>query len=291
MTDTLTIRRVSASPQAYIPLEVLRSGTPTYAKLVDISKCIGCKGCEVACKEWNDLGIEPTANFGSYQSHQDLSPNTWLLMRFNEVEIDGSLNWLIKKDACLHCEDPGCLFACPAPGAIVQYTNGIVDFNQENCIGCQYCVSGCPFDIPRFDPNTRKVSKCNMCVDRVESGLEPACVKTCPTNAISWGSKSDMLALAEQKIETLRKRGYEKASVYNPAGVGGTHMMYVVPHGDHLEDYSLPSDPTASPAPMTALGFLKRVGAYLMGFGLLGTLVHFLAYGPERLDEHEEPRA
>ena len=164
MADTLAIRRVSASPNAYIPISALRSGGPTYAKLVDIGACIGCKGCEVACKEWNDLGVEPTANFGSYQSHRDLSPKTWLLMRFNEVEIDGNLNWLIKKDACLHCEDPGCLFACPAPGAIVQYTNGIVDFNQENCIGCQYCVTGCPFDIPRFDASTRKVSKCNMCV-------------------------------------------------------------------------------------------------------------------------------
>ena len=288
MADTLSIRRVSASPDAYIPIDALRSGGPTYAKLVDIGACIGCKGCEVACKEWNDLGVEPTANFGSYQSHKDLSPKTWLLMRFNEVEIDGNLNWLIKKDACLHCEDPGCLFACPAPGAIVQYTNGIVDFNQENCIGCQYCVTGCPFDIPRFDVHTRKVSKCNMCVDRVEAGLEPACVKTCPTNAISWGSKDDMLALADRKVETLNARGYDNAAVYNPAGVGGTHMMYVVPHGDRLDDYSLPTDPTASPMPMTGLGFLKRIGAYLMGFGVLGVVGHFLRYGPERLEEHEE---
>ena len=285
MTDTLTIRRVSATPDAFIPMEALRSDGPTYSKLVDISKCIGCKGCEVACKEWNDLGVEPTVNFGSIQSHQDLSPKTWLLMRFNEVEIEGNLNWLIKKDACLHCEEPGCLYACPAPGAIVQYTNGIVDFNQEQCIGCQYCVTGCPFDIPRFDADTRKVSKCNMCIDRVESGLEPACVKTCPTNAISWGSKEDMLALADQKVETLHSRGYENASVYNPAGVGGTHMMYVVPHGDRLDDYNLPSDPTASPAPMTALGFLKRIGAYLLSFTVIGALVHFLAYGPERLEE------
>ena len=76
-------------------------------------------------------------------------------MRFNEIEVDGNVQWLIKKDACLHCEEPGCLFACPAPGAIVQYTNGIVDFNQDNCIGCQYCVTGCPFDIPRYDASTK----------------------------------------------------------------------------------------------------------------------------------------
>ena len=85
MPDTLSIKRISASPSALIPLESLRSGGPVYSKLVDISKCIGCKGCEVACKEWNDLKVEQTSNFGSIQSHQDLSPNTWLLMRFNEV--------------------------------------------------------------------------------------------------------------------------------------------------------------------------------------------------------------
>ena len=285
MPDTLSIKRVSASPSAMIPLDSLRSSGPVYSKLVDISKCIGCKGCEVACKEWNELKVEPTANFGSYQSHKDLSPNTWLLMRFNEIEVEGNLQWLIKKDACLHCEEPGCLYACPAPGAIVQYTNGIVDFNQENCIGCQYCVTGCPFDIPRFDKATRTVSKCNMCIDRVEAGLEPACVKTCPTNAISWGSKADMLALAARKIETLNARGYANAAVYNPAGVGGTHMMYVVPHGDRLEDYQLPSNPTASPAPLTALGFAKRLGAYLLGFSVVGAFVHLLSFGQENVDE------
>ena len=232
MASTLEIKRISAS---VVPKSVaaLRSG-PVYAKLVDISRCIGCKGCEVACKEWNDLKVEPTTNFGSFQSHKDLSPNTWLLMRFNEVEVKGQLNWFIKKDACLHCEEPGCLYACPSPGAIVQYQNGIVDFNQENCIGCQYCVTGCPFDIPRFDKGTKKVYKCNMCIDRVEVGLEPACVKTCPTNAISWGSQEDMVSLANQKVETLKRRGYSNAVVYNPAGVGGTHMMYVVPHGDQF---------------------------------------------------------
>ena len=155
MSNALAIKRISATPT---PPPTIRS-SPEYAKLVDIARCIGCKGCEVACKEWNELKVEPTVNFGSYQSHQDLSPDTWLLMRFNETEVDGNLQWLIKKDACLHCEEPGCLYACPAPGAIVQYENGIVDFNQENCIGCQYCVTGCPFDIPRFDKTTKKVHR------------------------------------------------------------------------------------------------------------------------------------
>ena len=281
MPDTLSIKRISATPSALIPLASLRSGGPVYSKLVDISKCIGCKGCEVACKEWNDLKVEQTENFGSFQSHKDLSSNTWLLMRFNEVDDGDDLSWMIKKDACLHCEEPGCLFACPAPGAIVQYQNGIVDFNQDNCIGCQYCVSGCPFDIPRFDKETKTVAKCNMCIDRVEVGLEPACVKTCPTNAIEWGIKEDMLALADKKLDRLRERGYEHASLYNPGGVGGTHMMYVVPHGDQLGEYDLPADPTASPGALAALGGLRKLGASALGLGILATALHYLGFGPQ----------
>lgn len=281
----LAIKRISATPEALSP--GIRS-SPEYAKLVDISRCIGCKGCEVACKEWNELRVEPTKNFGSYQSHEDLSPSTWLLMRFNEVEAQGHLRWLIKKDACLHCEEPGCLYACPAPGAIVQYDNGIVDFNQENCIGCQFCVAGCPFDIPRFNKETRKVYKCNMCIDRVEAGLEPACVKTCPTNAIAWGTKEDMRLLAKEKLETLKARGFPQAMLYDPPGVGGTHMMYVVPHGDRLADYDLPDDPVASPGPIQVLGTVKKLGSYLFGFGLLSAALHYLGVGPEAPDEESE---
>ena len=275
MANSLGIKRISATTS--VPAAI--GSGPVYAKLVDISRCIGCKGCEVACKEWNELKVEPTVNFGSYQSHEDLSPDTWLLMRFKETEVDGEFRWLIKKDACLHCAEPGCLEACPAPGAIVQYLNGIVDFNHDNCIGCQYCVSACPFDIPRFDRNTKKMYKCNMCVDRVEAGLEPACVKTCPTAAISWGSKEDMLSLADQKVEILHQRGFDQATLYNPAGVGGTHMMYVVPHGDRLSEYQLPENPVVSPTPLAALGLLRRIGAFLFGFGLLSTLLHLLAVG------------
>ena len=271
------------------PAPGIRSEGPEYAKLVDISRCIGCKGCEIACKEWNELGIEPTENFGSFQSHRDLSADTWLLMRFTEVEVGGDVAWFIKKDACLHCAEPGCLFACPAPGAIVQYENGIVDFNQANCIGCQLCVSGCPFDIPRFNQETRKVYKCNMCIDRVEAGLEPACAKTCPTNAISWGTKEDMVALGERKVEGLRARGLANAVLYNPPGVGGTHMMYVVPHGDQLDQYDLPADPTAGAGALAMLGTVRKLGASALGLGLLAAGLHYLGFGPQVPDEEKAP--
>jgi len=274
---TLSVKRISAGTS---PAPAIRS-SPEYAKLVDISRCIGCKGCEVACKEWNELAPEETSNFGSYQSHRDLTPTTWLLMRFDEAEVDGDLRWMITKDACLHCEEPGCLYACPAPGAIVQYTNGIVDFEQENCIGCQFCVSACPFDIPRFDARTRKVYKCNMCVDRVQNGLEPACVKTCPTQAISWGPKEDLRTIAAAKVERLQERGFAHAATYDPPGVGGTHMMYVVPHGDRLADYHLPEEPTARQGALGAMPLLRKLAGGLFGIGFVGVLLHYLKMGPE----------
>ena len=121
------------------------------SKLIDTTKCIGCKACQVACMEWNDLRDEIGTSTGHYENPHDLGQASWTLMRFAEYENPkGDLEWLIRKDGCMHCEDPGCLKACPSPGAIVQYANGIVDFHEENCIGCGYCVTGCPFDIPRI---------------------------------------------------------------------------------------------------------------------------------------------
>ena len=130
------------------------------AKLIDVSKCIGCKACQTACLEWNELREEVGVNVGVYDNPHDLTPNTWTLMRYTEYENprSGNLEWLIRKDGCMHCEDPGCLKACPAPGAIVQYSNGIVDFIHENCIGCGYCVKGCPFNIASPRSTTRPTS-------------------------------------------------------------------------------------------------------------------------------------
>jgi formate dehydrogenase iron-sulfur subunit len=129
----------------------------------------------------------------------------------------------------VHCADPGCLKACPAPGAIVQYANGIPEFISENCIGCGYCVKGCPFNIPRISKNAHK---CTLCSDRVPVGLEPACAKACPTQAISSGTKADMIELAQTRVTDPNKRGYDKAGRYDPPGVGTTHVMYVLQHAD-----------------------------------------------------------
>jgi len=260
------------------------------AKLIDESKCIGCKACQVACMEWNDLRDEVGTNVGVYDNPQDLSPNSWTLMRFAEVETaEHNLSWLIRKDGCMHCADPGCLKACPAPGAIVQYSNGIVDFKQENCIGCGNCITGCPFDIPRISKKDNKAYKCTLCSDRVSVGLEPACVKTCPTGAITFGDKEDMVHYAEKRVGELKERGYKAAGMYDPKGVGGTHVMYVLRHADTPEAYSgLPKDPQISTMVSAWKGVFKPLA--LLGMGLTAALgfFHYVKVGPNEVEEEKE---
>ncbi|MCW5745724.1 MAG: formate dehydrogenase subunit beta [Alphaproteobacteria bacterium] len=265
------------------------------AKLIDVSRCIGCKACQAACLEWNDLREEVGVTVGVYDNPHDLTENTWTLMRFTEIDVDGRFEWLIRKDGCMHCADPGCLKACPAPGAIVQYKNGIVDFVSENCIGCGYCVKGCPFNIPRISAKDQKAYKCTLCSDRVAVGQAPACAKVCPTQAISFGTKTDMIAWADKRIADLRERGYKNAGLYNPAGVGGTHVMYVLKHADKPEIYaSLPKDPKISPLVELWKGVTKPILLAGVGLAALAGFFHYVTHGPnevQRADEEAAERA
>ena len=261
--------------------------TQKVAKLIDVSKCIGCKACQVACMEWNDLRDEIGTNHGVYDNPLDLTDKSWTVMRFSEVEVEqGKLEWLIRKDGCMHCADPGCLKACPAPGAIVQYSNGIVDFHEENCIGCGYCITGCPFNIPRISKKDSKAYKCTLCSDRVSVGQEPACVKTCPTGALVFGSKEDMIQHAEERIVDLKSRGYKNAGLYDPPGVGGTHVMYVLQHADQPQIYhGLPKDPQISLLVELWKGVLKPIMSLGLGLVALTGFFHYVTVGPKETEE------
>ncbi|MGO9486010.1 MAG: formate dehydrogenase subunit beta [Rhodomicrobium sp.] len=226
-------------------------------KLIDVSKCIGCKACESACLEWNDKRPPVGENAGLYENPPGLTPDMFTLMRFTEWDNPktGNLEWLIRKDGCMHCEDPACLKTCPTPGAIVQYANGIVDFlhatsrrgSGRNCLGTGVCVKACPFDIPRVSKADRTAYKCTLCSDRIAVGQQPACVKSCPTHAIVFGTKKEMIAHADSRIADLKSRGFDQAGLYNPKGVGGTHVMYVLHHADQPEIYAgLPANPVSS---------------------------------------------
>jgi formate dehydrogenase beta subunit len=195
----------------------------------------------------------------------------------------------MRKDQCMHCEDPGCLKACPAPGAIVQYNNGIVDFQQENCIGCGYCIAGCPFDIPKFNTKTKKVYKCTLCVDRVSVGLEPACIKACPTSCLQFGTKEQMLQVANKRMAQLKAAGFTEAAVYDPPGVGGTGVVTVLTFGNHPEVYGLPKDPTIPMAVQLWKTPLKWLGNLAIIGGILGTFVHYLRFGPKEVKDEAQP--
>ncbi|HLL26039.1 MAG TPA: formate dehydrogenase subunit beta [Xanthobacteraceae bacterium] len=264
------------------------------AKLIDVSKCIGCKACQAACLEWNDKRTEVGVNVGVYENPHDLTPDMFTLMRYTEwVNPEtNNLEWLIRKDGCMHCEDPGCLKACPSPGAIVQYSNGIVDFVHENCIGCGYCVKGCPFNIPRISKVDHKAYKCTLCSDRVAVGQGPACAKACPTHAIVFGTKEEMLQHAEGRIKDLKSRGYANAGIYDPPGVGGTHVFYVLHHADKPEIYAgLPNNPRISPLVNLWKGGAKYAGMAIIGLTAAFGLLHHVISGPNRVKPEDEENA
>uniref|UniRef100_E6QSV8 Formate dehydrogenase-O, Fe-S subunit n=1 Tax=mine drainage metagenome TaxID=410659 RepID=E6QSV8_9ZZZZ len=284
--QSLDIQRRSAtttpSPDVRQTIEV--------AKLIDVSKCIGCKACQAACMEWNDVRDVIGINVGVYDNPPDLTADSWTVMRFSEVEIEkDKLEWLIRKDGCMHCADPGCLKACPAPGAIIQYSNGIVDFQEEHCIGCGYCIAGCPFNVPRISKKDNKAYKCSLCSDRVSVGMEPACVKSCPTGALVFGSKEDMIGHATGRIIDLKERGYSNAGLYDPQGVGGTHVMYVLQHADQPELYhGLPKNPSISPMVSLWKGVTKPLMSLGIGLVALAGFFHFIKVGPNEVDESED---
>ena len=256
--QSLDLRRRSATTE---PPPNVRQTAVEVAKLIDVSKCIGCKACQVACLEWNNLREEIGVNTGVYENPHDLTEHTWTLMRYTErFNEDGNLEWLIRKDGCMHCDDPGCLKACPAPGAIVQYRNGIVDFISENCIGCGYCIKGCPFNIPRISRVDNTAYKCTLCSDRVAVGQGPACAKACPTDSIQFGELDELRERAAARVATLHERGETSARLYGADpddGVGGDGAFFLLL--DDPEVYGLPPDPVVTTRDLPSMW--RHVGA------------------------------
>ncbi|MDI6704250.1 MAG: 4Fe-4S dicluster domain-containing protein [bacterium] len=210
--------------------------------LLDLTKCMACRGCQVACKQWNELPAEKTKFFSGpgYQNPKDLSSNTWTLVKFVEKQmVNGEIKWLFRKHQCMHCTDAACVKNCPVNAAI-RTDEGFVVFNQKECIGCGTCVSVCPFNVPHLDGGIGegKSKKCFGCMDRVSNGLEPACAKACPTGAIRFGDRKELLSLAH-KVQREKK-----VRIYGEKELDGLHMIYLLPLGDP-ELYDLPSNPVA----------------------------------------------
>jgi len=175
--------------------------------LVDLSKCIGCRGCQVACKQWNQLPGEQTVNWGSYQNPPDLSAFTYTLVRFKEVEGNGQVKWNFFKDQCHHCVDPPCKYSADdiVKDAIIVDENGAVFYTEKTKeLGNMDLKEACPYGIPRRNSVTMQWVKCTFCKDRIANGLVPACVKACPTGALTFGDRDQILAQANQRLKEIK---------------------------------------------------------------------------------------
>jgi len=224
---------------------------PTTAFLTDSTLCIGCKACEVACKEWNQVPADGFAWSGhSYDNTMRLGHSSWRHVKFVEMTtafgVGGNsgeqLSWGFSSDVCKHCEHAGCLEACPT-GSIVRTEFGGVYVQPDVCNGCGYCVVGCPFGVIDRRHDDGRAFKCTFCYDRQKAGLKPACAAACPTESILFGDIDELRARADARIDTLREKGVDDAVVYDPrdTSVGGIHALFIV-RGDPGA-YNLPARP------------------------------------------------
>jgi formate dehydrogenase iron-sulfur subunit len=239
---------LSGTTAAPTELAIHRVGAQRMGFFTDTSVCIGCKACEVACKQWNDLPADGSQfkKGGSYDHTGKLSASTWRHVRFVELlepspqlqaeavaalpaippagelpdlvtmaEGVGS-KWLFMSDVCKHCTNAGCLDACPT-GALIRTEHQTVVLQADVCNGCGYCVPACPFGVVDRDPVDGRAGKCTLCYDRLEDGLEPACAKACPTDSIQFGPYDELVEHAERRVAELRRRGVEGAYLYGAA--------------------------------------------------------------------------
>jgi formate dehydrogenase iron-sulfur subunit len=247
------------------------------ALLISPELCIGCRGCQTACKAWNELPATATKNGGSFQSPPDLNSSTYNIIRYTEVPSGADpVRWLFVSRRCMHCGDAGCMKICPVPGALYRTKEGAVAYDKEKCIGCKLCRAGCPFDVPRYDSNN-KISKCTLCADRIAEGSLPACAKTCPTGAIKFGDRDQLLGAA-------KKAGYQK--VYGEADLTGLGALFAF--RDAPKTYGMNENPAIPESVIFWHKVLKPLAIAGLGGAVAGALLHFAVIGPHKEEEEEE---
>ncbi|OGO01415.1 MAG: hypothetical protein A2Y90_01770 [Chloroflexi bacterium RBG_13_52_12] len=261
------------------------------AALFDANRCIACRGCQVACKQWNENdeyiptvenGVLST-NLGSNENPPQLSASTFTRIHFSELEYGGKFHWVFTKLQCMHCEHPACAAACPV-AALQKTPEGPVVYDEGKCIGCRYCMVACPFGIPSFewDSPVPWIRKCTFCFDRLGAGMEPACVKTCPTNALVLGERDTLLTEARRRIN-LRPDKYIN-HIYGENEVGGTSWLYISPVP--FEQLGLPllgNDPVTLDAER-AMGAVPSV---LLGVAAAMTGVYWIIKRRDKLNREK----
>src|SRR6266852_1948209 len=254
------------------------------AFLTDSTLCIGCKACEVACKEWNGIGEDGLDWSGfSYDNTRAVGASTLRHVKFVEHAPEPGFggnapelnSWAFSSDVCKHCGVAGCLEACPT-GSIVRTEFGGVYVQPDICNGCGYCVVACPFGVIDRRPDDGRAFKCTFCYDRQKAGLEPACAKACPTGSILFGDLEELERAADRRIAQLHAAGMNDATIYNPkkSSVGGTHAFFLV-RGDP-RSYNLPPDPVV---PTTLLKPGWNAVGFAAGAMAIGSLLAFALCG------------
>jgi formate dehydrogenase iron-sulfur subunit len=197
-----------------------------YSILVDTSKCTACRGCQIACKQWNQLPGVETKNVGSYENPQDLSFETYKVVRFSEgINPNGKQYWNFFSEQCRHCLSPGCMAAAEKEEIIVDERTGAVLFTAKTKdLDFKASLEGCPYNIPRQNPKTKAMGKCTMCFDRITNNQIPACVKSCPTGAMTFGERANILEACKKRVAELNK-AFPKARAINPDDV---RVIYIV---------------------------------------------------------------
>jgi len=249
------------------------------AILYDATRCIACRGCQTACKQWNENPGVKTTFTGTYENPPTLGAYTWMRILFNERYENDTMQWLFTKQQCMHCTDAACVEVCPS-GATTHLEYKLSDgsvlktvaTDANKCIGCNYCRVACPFDVPGYNQKEKGIFRCTMCADRVTSDAEmvPACVKSCAPGALKFGDREEMIAQAEDRVAELKSAGYKNAKIYGKDELGGLNYIYVLV--EEPEAYSLPNDPSIPLGVKVWKGITKPWGAFAAG-GLVVAMI------------------
>jgi formate dehydrogenase iron-sulfur subunit len=249
-----------------------------YGFFTDTSVCIGCKACEVACKEWNQLPADDKGFLGeSLDNTGELSGSTWRHVKFLDNVPDETMGegngkaFLLMSDVCKHCQHASCMDVCPT-GAIIRTEFDTVFIQEDVCNGCRYCIAACPYDVIDIDKERDVARKCTLCYDRIQGGMEPACAKACPTDSIQFGPLDELRDRAKKRHDQLHAQGIKEANLYghDDEVYGGLNAFFLLM--DKPESYGLPNAANAVlPGRNNVPGYL---GAFVTALlGLLGTVI------------------
>ncbi len=246
----------------------------TVGFFTDVTLCIGCKACEVACKEWNQLPGNPPEFRDSFDNTGQLDAQNWRHVQFIEKAAPGAATgfaWTMMSDVCKHCTHASCLEVCPT-NAIIRTEFDTVYIQPDVCNGCRDCIAACPYHVIGFNEKRGVASKCTFCYDRLQNNLIPACAKVCPTESIQFGDLDDMRKLAATRVEQLHAQGVSQARVYGDEEYGGLHAVFLLV--DKPETYGLPNAENAVlPSRNNRRGYLGSLATALLG--IVGTMIAF----------------